>query len=21
MTRIDFHSNVPDVLGYVCRLV
>jgi len=21
MTRIDFHSNVPDKLGYVCRLV
>ncbi|CAG2142487.1 DNA polymerase III subunit chi [Cupriavidus plantarum] len=21
MTRIDFHSNVPDTLGYVCRLV
>lgn len=21
MTRIDFHSNVPDQLGYVCRLV
>ena len=21
MTRIDFHSNVPDRLGYVCRLV
>jgi DNA polymerase-3 subunit chi len=21
MTRIDFHSNVPDKLGYLCRLV
>jgi DNA polymerase-3 subunit chi len=21
MTRIDFHSNVPDKLGYACRLV
>lgn len=21
MTRIDFHSNVPDKLGYTCRLV
>ncbi|WP_454764763.1 DNA polymerase III subunit chi [Cupriavidus campinensis] len=21
MTRIDFHSNVPDTLAYVCRLV
>jgi DNA polymerase III subunit chi len=21
MTRIDFHSNVPDKIGYVCRLV
>jgi len=21
MTRIDFHSNVPDLLGYTCRLV
>src|SRR5207253_9884501 len=21
MTRIDFHSNVPDKLAYVCRLV
>ncbi|MCG5261462.1 DNA polymerase III subunit chi [Cupriavidus gilardii] len=21
MTRIDFHSNVPDKLGYVCRLI
>ena len=21
MTRIDFHSNVPDTLTYVCRLV
>lgn len=21
MTRIDFHSNVPDRLGYACRLV
>lgn len=21
MTRIDFHSNVPDQLGYACRLV
>lgn len=21
MTRIDFHSNVPDTLGYVCRLL
>ncbi|CAG2149463.1 DNA polymerase III subunit chi [compost metagenome] len=21
MTRIDFHSNVPDSLAYVCRLV
>lgn len=21
MTRIDFHSNVPDKVGYVCRLV
>ncbi|QYY30908.1 MULTISPECIES: DNA polymerase III subunit chi [Cupriavidus] len=21
MTRIDFHSNVPDKLGYICRLV
>ena len=20
MTRIDFHSNVPDKLGYACRL-
>ncbi|MGO4330866.1 DNA polymerase III subunit chi [Cupriavidus sp. 2TAF22] len=21
MTRIDFHSNVPDKLGYACRLI
>lgn len=21
MTRIDFHSNVPDKIAYVCRLV
>jgi DNA polymerase-3 subunit chi len=21
MTRIDFHSNVPDKIGYACRLV
>lgn len=21
MTRIDFHSNVPDKIGYTCRLV
>lgn len=21
MTRIDFYSNVPDMLGYACRLV
>ncbi|MDO5653218.1 MAG: DNA polymerase III subunit chi [Brachymonas sp.] len=21
MTRIDFHFNVPDKLGYICRLV
>jgi DNA polymerase-3 subunit chi len=21
MTRIDFHSNVPDKMGYACRLV
>jgi DNA polymerase-3 subunit chi len=21
MTRIDFHTNVPDKIGYVCRLV
>ncbi len=21
MTRIDFHSNVPDPLAYVCRLI
>lgn len=21
MTRIDFHSNVPDKLAYVCRLI
>lgn len=21
MTRIDFHSNVPDKFGYACRLV
>ncbi len=21
MTRIDFHSNVPDKIGYACRLI
>ena len=21
MTRVDFHSNVPDKLAYACRLV
>ena len=21
MTRIDFHSNIPDKIGYACRLV
>lgn len=21
MTRIDFHTNIPDKLGYACRLV
>ena len=21
MTRVDFHSNIPDKIGYACRLV